>query len=350
MSSSYYTAAQLEEMRKKELRQDLLRRIEVTKAQLNKVDTSTPMGAYMSTVRVRTVQKDSSVSGVDEKAVTVDSFLGTGSYLEALNFSSLLDNLPAAESPTTARLMAILARIEERQIIRREDLKERDRLLSSIHKLLLDKSMDIEDLADLAEMRILSYIEDAGHHSQKDFVRMESLRGEYLALCSLLEKSAKPLLLDELETAIPKLTGLLMNQEEDAYILQALERAMETVGFHMKESCVLQKTEGMLYVSNNSPLCDVFVAKDGGGYLFETVAKAGEDSLNRRNQIEENARSVCSMYERLEKEAAKYGVRLNCVDLIPPQYEEMTTEKEVVSTGNKRKQRQRQDREMQMEG
>ena len=351
MSSSYYTAAQLEAMRKEELRQSLLLRIASMKKQLEDTSDKAPAeGESFSNIEVTVAQTDAGLSGVEKTSVSAAAFLGETKNVTALDFSSILASVSTKNSPLSEKLTALLARIDERPILRKEDQKEQERLISGIHKIMLDKKMDIEDTINLAEMRILSYLSSNQTSSSRDVARFEELRLEYRALCHLLSETEQPLLLDELESSVPKMEAVLLKHEENEYIIRAIEESMEAVGFRMQESCSLEKMEGALYAVDNSPLCDVFVAQDGGGFLFETVMKSGEESLNRRNQVEENARSICSKYNMLEEEAAKRGVILNCIDAVQPKYGEIASDAKVVSSQGTRKKRQKQNREMHMEG
>ena len=194
-------------------------------------------------------------------------------------------------------------------------------------------------------MRILSYLSSGGKNSADDIKRFEDLRLEYRTLCALLGAIEKPLFLDELEITVPRMQATLLKQEEDEYIIRAIEESMEAIGFRMLQSCSLDKMEGALYAVDGSPMCDVFVAQDGGGFLFETIAKSGAESLNRRNQVEENARSICDKYTWLEKEAAKRGVILSCIDLVEPEYDEIASEAMVNVSQELRKKRQKQNRD-----
>ena len=351
MSSSYYTAAQLEAMRKEELRQSLLLRIAATKKQLEDTSNQAPsQGDSFSNFEITAAQADESVSGVEKKSVSVEAFLVESQDLSALDFSSLISSVSVTSNPLNDKLSALLAQIDERPILRKEDQNEHERLISGIHKIMLDKKIDMEDVVNIAEMRIHSYLSSDKASSVRDIKRFDELRLEYRALCSMLSEVEKPLLLDELEVFVPRMESTLLKREEDEYIVHAIEQSMEAVGFRMQESCTLEKVEGLRYAVDNSPLCDVFVAQDGGGFLFETIVKSGDESLNRRNQVEENARSICSKYTLLEEEAAKRGVILNCIDLVEPRYGEIATEAKIVASHGARKRRQKQNREMHMEG
>lgn len=351
MSSEYYTAAQLEARRKEELRQNLLLRIAATKKQLEDTSNNTAFGGVsFSNIDVTVAQSDEGMSGLEKASVSTASFFSEKQNLSALDYSSILSTVSINNNQLIDRLSALLTRIDERPILRKEDKKEHERLISGIHKMMLDKKMDIEDTINLTEMRVRSFLSSDSACSARDVKRFEELRLEYRALCSMLEETEKPLLLDELELSVPRMEATLLKHEEDGYILHAIEESMDAIGFRMQESCSLEKKEGVLYVVDNSPLCDVFVSQDGGGFLFETIVNSEEESLNRRNQVEENARSICSKYNLLEEEVAKRGVILSCIDSIQPKYEIITSEAKVVTSQETRKKRQKQNREMHMEG
>ncbi|MCL2672274.1 MAG: hypothetical protein FWF10_09620 [Clostridiales bacterium] len=357
MSSCIYTAAQLEEMRKETLRKSILLRIETTKKQMEGIkkhlegtSENAVFGAEsFSNIAITVTQSDDGLSGVEKASVSTAAFAGGTQRLSALDFSSMLNSLSVNNNPLSNQFAALLARIDERPILRKEDRRDRERLIEGIHTMMLDRTADIEDGFHYAKARILSYLASGSRGAAGDVKRFEALRLEYRALCALLSETEKPLLLDELESSVPKMKAALLKQQEDEEVIRLVEESMAAAGFRTQGSCVLEKREGTLYASDNSPLCDVFVAQDGGSFLFETIARSGEDSLDRRYRVEENARQICSQYKQLEAEAAKRGVVLSCLYSVQPKYEEITSEARVVASQETRRRRQRQTRERHLE-
>ena len=334
MSSSYYSTAELEAMRKEQIRQDLLQSVAAIRQQLSVTVGSAPAAAvtaYHTTISIS--ESDEIVSAF--KDVRTTAFRGEKLILETLDFSSLLESVPLRENAIHTRISKAVARIDDRAILSRLDMEANDKLISSINDLLRDKGLDSEHTAAMVEMRVNAYLASGRTMTAELKEQIDAQRAEYRALCDMCGAREEEVPPDEMDKAIRKMTATLLKEREDAYIAEVIENAMSKLGFHTLHNCTLSGSPGMLYAVDGTPLCDVFVSNDGSDFLFETVAK-GRGTLNQRRQTEENALTICSKYEQLAEEATLHGVKLRCVVSAEPKYENIASEAEIVKTQKER--------------
>ena len=347
--SSYYTTAQLEEMRRARLRQELEDNLRQMKERLRE-----RLEAPAESRVERTTAEKIVLTAVDRDAGTsgyrIDSEIGAGESgtvpAEArreVDLSALLDwdaeRAQRAEGPFDK----LLAQVEERAVLTEEDRRARERIVSELKALAARSGENEEDRLAEASWRLKIYLRAGTPAAQVDRAAAEERLLEYRALCRLAEAVPTASMPGEVEKECARLTALLEKRRQDAYIMDTLTELMGELGCSVVGETVLDHTEGQLFSVDGHPLCDVFMGADASGILFEPVAESREGSLDRRRQIERSANSICAMYGELEALAAQRGIILRRVYQDPAELEKLYVRGDVRT--EKGRQRRRQARE-----
>ncbi len=343
--SSYYTTAQLEEMRRaqiereiaaekarlKKAMEDSIQRIsdQLRKQHVNEVKATETPGEKM-TVFI----SDQAVSGYRESAVITGATLQNERHVakvkrDELDFSGLLQSEGKKATALASELNAWLGRIDERPVISEKDEKDRKRLIAELEKTVAAASVDIEDKIRSVKMRVSSYLQGSARMTPDDEASIQSDYCEYCVLCDMLEMKPTEKFPWRIKKEIERMNAVLSKRTQDEYIMSALETIMDEMGLHAKDNAVLDHTAGQLYAVDGHPFCDVFVGNDGSGIMFEPIGESREGSVDKRRQIEHSANSICRMYAVLEEKAAEKGVILNRVYAAPARIDQMSVQTDV---------------------
>lgn len=313
--SSYYTTAQLEEIQRARLRQELEEELRQLREQLSapvedRVER-TGMGGFVLTV----AEGENGESGY-----RLDSRIGGGEHATAgagerrkMDFSLLLKLDQEWQQRQDSRFQALLTQVEERAVLTEEDRRARERILAELKELAGQSREGMEERLAEASWRLKLYLQAGTPAAQLDRAAEEERMLEYRALCCLAEITPVASLPAEVERECARLGALLEKRRQDAYIMNNLTEIMEEMGCSVVGETMLYHTGGQLFSVAGAPLCDVFVGANESGIMFEPVAESREGSLERRRQIERSANNICAMYAELEERAARRGIMLRRV-------------------------------------
>ncbi len=342
--SSYYTTAQLEEMRKARLKQELDDSIQKLKEQLKVEYANNVQMNTSSNIEMSVFMTDDSTGGYNKSAVVSgDMLLGENKQSEisrdALDFSDLLFSAHKKPIKLELELDSWIKKVDERQIVSEKDEKDRTRLLAELAKTIQASAIDIEDKIRSVKMRVTSYLQGAARITKEDEEKMKSTYFEYCALCEMLEVKPTERLPYRVEKEVARITSVLEKRRQDEYVMGVIEEIMEDLGCHARNDAVLDHTVGQMYSVDGHPLCDVFIGNDGSGIMFEPVGESKGGSLEKQRQIESSANSICSLYATLEERVAEKGVILNRVYIEPAHIGEMCVQTDISERSVRKKQR-----------
>ena len=350
--SSSYTAAQLEEMRKAKLRQQLSESVQALRDQLrtkhdNQVTVSASSGVVTSVfIEDEAVGDYDDVDEVSEAAFAQEQ-REQAAEREELDFSSLL----AAETRKPTRLEqeleAWIAKADERPIVSEKDERDRARLITEL-KRIKGSDTDVEDKLRMIRMRVTSYLQGAVKLTEQDREEIGSAYFEYCALCQLLGIQPTETLPHRVKTETARLFAVLERRKREEYVMTTMHEIMAELGCTPKDEAVLDRVSGRVYSVEGHPLCDVFIGIDGNGIMFEPIGETKDCSLEKRRSIERSAGAVCSLYDRIEEKAAERGVLLRRVYHEPAQFETMCVQTDVQKKTRKRRQRAASEKQQTM--
>lgn len=341
--SSYYTAAQLEAMRKAQLKKDLSDAIQKLKEQLQTEHSNDVQMTSSANVEISVFASDDSAGGYKKDAVITGAMLNEESRKTAvtrdiLDFSGLLVSSYKKPTRLEKELDSWVQKADERPVISEKDEKDRTRLLAELAKTI-QSSADIEDKIRAVKMRVTSYLQGSARVTSTDKANMESDYYQYCALCSMLKVKPTEKYHYRIKKEIERMTAVLEKRNQDEYIMGVIEDVMEELGCHAKDGAVLDHTMGQLFSVDGHPFCDVFIGNEGSGIMFEPVGDSRDGSLEKRRQIESSANSICSLYGKLEEKAAERGVILKRVYMEPACIEHMCVQSDIKERSEKKKQR-----------
>lgn len=341
--SSYYTTAELEAMRKAQLRKELDDSIMRLKEQLREEHTNSVQTTAGENIKQSVFVSDDSVSGYSTESIeTGPVFLNEKDkstvQREVLDLSDLLISKDTRPTKLELELESWITKAYERPIITETDERDRARIVAELAKIVAS-SADIEDKIKSVKMRVKSYLQGATAVTDSEKEKMEERYYEYCALCEMLDISPDEKLPYRIEKEAARMKALLERRKQDEYVMAVIEEIMGELGCHAKNSAVLDHTEGQIYSVDGHPLCDVFIGNDGSGIMFEPVGETKKCSLERKRQIENSANSICSLYSTLEERAAEQGVILNRVYAEPAHIDEMCVQEDVAESTARKKQR-----------
>ncbi len=342
--SSYYTAVELEAMRKARLKQELADSIRRIKEQLQSEYKSSAQMTVGANIEITVFVADEAVRGYCKSGVVTGAMLQnendfSSTERDELDFSDLLFSAKKKPTKLEQELDSWVKKVDERPIVSEKDEMDRTRLLAELAKTIQGSATDIEDKIKSVKMRVSTYLQGAARVTDSEKKIMESNYFEYCALCELLEVKPSERLPYRVEKEIARMTSVLEKRKQDEYVMDVIESIMEDLGCHAKDDAVLDHTVGQMYAVDGHPLCDVFIGNDGSGIMFEPIGESKGGSLERQRQIESSANSICSLYATLEERAAEKGVILKRVYLEPAIINEMCVQSDVSERSTRKKQR-----------
>lgn len=342
--SSYYTAAQLEEMRKARIRAELSDAIQRLKEQLQTAHSYSVKMSGSSNIELSVFAADDSGQGYNKKTVISAESLRQESKQavgkrDVLDFSDLLYSSKSKPTKLEQELDSWIQKANERPIISEKDELDRTRLMSELAKTVHASSMDIEDKLLSVKMRVTSYLRGAAKLTAAEKDSMESLYYQYCAMCQMLEVAPRETYPYRIKKAIKEMNATLEKRSQNQYIMRVIEEVMNELGCHVKDDAVLDHTIGQMFSVDGHPLCDVFIGNDGSGIMFQPVGESKDGSLEKRRQIENSANSICSLYDKLEEKAAERGVILKRVFMAPADIESMFVQSDISERGARKRQK-----------
>ncbi len=341
--SSYYTAAQLEAMRKARLKQELSDTIQKLKEQLQTEHSNNAQIASSANIEISVFATDDSVGGYSKNATVTGAMLQDENkqatvQRDDLDFSGLLFSSHKKPTRLELELDSWVQKVDERPVISEKDEKDRTRLLAELAKTIQASAVDIEDRIRSVKMRVTSYLQGAARVTLSDKANMESEYFQYCALCKMLDVKPTEKYPYRIKKEIGRMTAVLEKRNQDEYIMGVIEDIMDELGCHAKDDAVLDHTVGQIYSVDGHPLCDIFIGNDGSGIMFEPVGESKEGSLEKRRQIESSANSICSLYGKLEEKAAERGVILKRVYIEPTHIAQMCVQSDISERSARKKQ------------
>lgn len=342
--SSYYTAAQLEAMRKERLKKELSDAIQRLQEQLQIEHSNDVQITASSNIEMSVFATDNSVGGYNKSAEITSKMLQGESKQSSekrddLDFSELLFSSHKKPSKLELELDSWVKKIDERPIVSEKDEKDRTRLLAEVAKVIKTSAMDIEDRIKFVKMRVTSFLQGATILTASENASIESDYYQYCALCKMLEVAPTEKYPYRIRKEIERMTAVLEKRSQEEYIMGVIEDIMEELECHAKDDAVLDHTIGQVYSVEGHPLCDVFIGNDGSGIMFEPIGESKDVSLEKRRQIESSANSICSLYAKLEEKAAERGVVLKRVYIEPAHIESMCVQTDISERTARKKQR-----------
>lgn len=342
--SSYYTAAELEAMRKARIKQELVNSIKKLKEQMQEEHDNRVEIDVGSKIEMSVFAKDDSIGGYN-KCVNIDGtmLLKKDEIVESkrigLDFSDLLISTNTKPTKLELELNLWIKKVDERLVLSEKDEKDRVRLVTELEKTIKNSNIDIEDKINYVKMRVSSYLQGSTKVTEKEINRIQSIYYEYCALCKMLDVKPTEIIPYRVEQEVLRMTSIMEKRKQDEYIMDVIEEIMESLGCHVKDDAVLDHTIGQMYSVDGHPLCEVFVGNDGTGIMFEPVGESKEGSLEKLRQIENSANSICSLYSIIEKRAAEKGVILKRVYLEPAKINELCVQTDISERSVRKRQR-----------
>lgn len=342
--SSYYTTAELEQMRKAQIRRHLEQKLNALQAQLRAGGESTATVAAAAAAQTVSIQDDAqrgytytgSGPSVTERSTQPEA-------RTVIDLSALL-RVPTAPSKLSRQLEDTIRKADERAILTQADAQDKARLMTAISQITSDPNMDIEDKILAVQLRVQSFLQCGTPISAVDTQKLQDARLEYSALCRMLELTPQAdLLPDQIRHENERMKQLLEKQAQQAYILQTLGEILEQLGCHVQGSAVLDHTEGQVFSVDGAPLCDVFVGADHSGILFEPIAQTRGGSLDRQRQTQQHANKICALYATLEEKALERGILLRRVYADPVDQDTICIQSDLEQFVQKKQQRKAQE-------
>lgn len=332
--SSGYSSVELEAIRKARLKAQLAENLQNLRDQMQIKRTNKSETVSGSNIETTVFQFDNEMSGFSKDIVVTGDMLNVANSNSVenrieLDFSALLYETHSKPTRLEIELDTWIKKVDERPIITSRDEADRIRVISELEKTLNTPSMDIEDKIQSVKMRVLSFLEAGTQVSEFEKEKIELDYLEYCALCQMLDVAPSEHIPYRVEKEIVRMTEVLEKRAENEYIMNVITDIMEELGCHPKEEAVLDHTVGQMFSVDNHPLCDVFVANDGRGIMFEPVGDSREGSIEKQRQVEYSANSICSLYAEIEERAAERGVILKRVYAVPVNMGEMCVQSDI---------------------
>lgn len=340
--SSYYTAAQLEAMRKEKIKKELADSIQRLSIQLQEKHDNSVHISSAGNIELSVFAIDDTTSGsggnlfVAKENITQSTNVENGQR-EGLDFSGLLVSKHRI-SKLEEKLNLWIEKVNERPIITQNDEDAKKRLKQELQRIL-EQNIDIEDKIQSVKMRVISYLQGKQVLTVDETNKIRSRYYEYVALCQFLDLIPTETTPYRVEQEIERMTAVVEKRKQTEYIMQVIQSIMEKMGCQVKEEAILDHTLGQVFSVEGHPLRDVFVGNDGSGIMFEPIGQSRGGSLEKKRQIEASANHVCSLYTELEQQAAEMGVILSRVYLDPANTDTMCIQADVSAQKSEKKQR-----------
>lgn len=338
--SSGYSAAELEAIRRQRIIEELNRNIRTIQNQLREQHDNLVTRKRVSTEVINVVISDDvgddTLKVASVSAQSLKSYTDTDKKRIELDLSDLLIIRPKL-SKLEDELNSLIVKIDERIVVSEDDDNDRQRVLREVEKIANDASLDIEDKIKLVRMKVKSYLDSGIELDDRELEVLETEYYEYCALCGLLSLTAREHLPYKIKSEISRMRSVLQKRRETEYIMEVIEEIMEEMGCRVKEDVVLDRVLGTLFEIKEFPSCDIFIADDGSGIMFEPVGSGQEMSLEKRKQVEKGVKHACSLYSELEARAAERGVILKRVYLDNPNVDGMCVQSDITEHKKKHK-------------
>lgn len=329
---------------KEQLRKDLLANLDSAKA-MTKEGAPSSVGLTTVTLLQQTVLVEDEISGGTKLRLMVDAGQidvpeqtdadKTRAEIarrerEELDFSSLLYGADGRRpSRAEMELNALLQKVDDRPVLTEKDADARKRLRAEISAVMSNDSYDAREKADILKMRIDSYLLGGRTLTRDDELRIEDDYLEYCALCAMVGMKPVETLPYRVANEIQRLTSVLEKRKENEYIMEVLESVMEELGCHVKEEAVMGGAVGQLFSVDGTPICDVFMAVENSGIMFEPVAEVRPSTLDKKRQVESSVERICTLYDEIERRAAEKGVILTRVYRDPANADAMCVQSDI---------------------
>ena len=330
--SSYYTAAQLEAMRKEKIRKELADSIQRLSIQLQEKHENSVHISNSGNVEISVFVTDDTTSGSGENLSVAKESLTQSANIartqqDGLDFSGLLISKHRV-SKLEEELNSWIERVDERPIITQSDEDARKRLKQELQRIL-NQSVDIEDKILSIKMRVMSYLQGKQVLTVDEINKIRDRYYEYVALCQFLELTPTENTPYRVEQEIERMKAVVEKRKQTEYIMQVIQSIMEKMGCQIKEDAILDHTLGQVFSVGN----------DGSGIMFEPIGQSRGGSLEKKRQIEASANHVCSLYAELEQQAVEMGVILSRVYLDPANVDTICIQADVSTQKSEKKQR-----------
>ena len=342
--SSYYTTAELEELKMAQLKKELAESIQRLREQMQIKHANNVQITSGANVKTSVSIADNIISGYSKNTKITGDMLQMGerqsdTKRDSLDFSEMLFSMHKKSTKLEYELELWVKKADERPIITENDEKDRIRLFNELTKIIQSSVTDIEDKIKSVKMRVTSYLQCAPIITDSDKERIHAIYYGYCALCELLEVTPTEILPYQVEKEVDRMTAILEKRRQDEYIMSVIEEIMGDLGCNTINDAILDNIVGQTYSVDGHPLCDVFVGNDGSGIMFEPVGESKGGSIEKQRKIENSANSICSLYEILEERAAEKGVILNKVYIEPAHIGEMYVWSDISESSEKKKRR-----------
>jgi hypothetical protein len=340
------SAAEIEVLRKKQLQASIERRLAEMTGDIAENNKGSLHVTASQNIRMSVFAKDNIISGYKAgTGVRAEAFETKAASAprpgQTADFSALLQTAAKKKSPLESELEMWIDKIDDRILISEKDEADCLRVCREVSAIAADTSVDIEDRLMSVKMRVTNYLRAGAALSEAEKKRLEKQYNEYLTLCTIFEVEARESLPSKVEAELARMKKKLMRQEEEEYTLGVIEDILEELGCKVKGDAVLDRSRGQLYSVEGSPLCDVFIAREGNSIMFEPVGEAVSGSLEQERLVEENAHHVCSLYSELSARAAERGVILKNIYNDPIEMEELILRSDLGESKVSQRQRRR---------
>lgn len=329
MSSSAYSAAQLEAMRRERIRESI--KSAITEVAKNK-DKSTISSERKFTYEYTNVDEGTSGATILSEAILEQERILNMTALQvdekaAMDLTDLL--VDRGENIFADKFKEMISRLQERKVYSGKAKEAKARLIHWMNEMLRDENYDIEAKYNQISSRIDNYLLLNPEETEPEVSDLAI----YSALCAELSIPEQAIDEEHRRREIERMFNVLQKREERTYIKDTMEQIMEDFGLFVEESCILDESEGILFSSEDNRDCKIFMAADGSGVLMETIATAnvGDDATKQRT--EERARHICKLQEQIKEEARKRGIILQTDYLMEPDFAEMYREADMKKTG-----------------
>lgn len=194
--------------------------------------------------------------------------------------------------------------------------------------------IDSEDFAEnFYSMSVKPFVKECVEYSamyERYIEEYESLVAEYETLASSLSIPAEVIAFSEeaianLKNRIAELKEIALKVNEEEYISQCIDEAMQEMGYNMVGDRVVTKKNGRklrheLYLFDEGTAVDVTYANNGQ----ISMELGGLDSEDRTptnaeaKELADSMESFCDTYVELEKRLLKKGIVVKRISVLPP--------------------------------
>lgn len=281
--------------------------------------------ARISTLRSELMSIDHKVSFALDKSVAVDVDKG---FSVSVSFASRKAETDCKEKAESCLMQLLSLRKKDLSVLLYEEIDRAMACLQNISGADFLKSFQAVTIDPLTK-KCAIYIKT----QEKNKERYRELMPLYEALCDEANIAPNQFTATEasiqlLEVEIERIKVLVADMEEQAYISQCIDEAMEELGYELIGDRVVTKRSGKrfrneLYLFAEGTAVNVTYASDGR----ITMELGGMDSVDRVPTVSEAERmradmeEFCGEYHKLELLLQKKGVVSKHISLLPPSEE-----------------------------